>query len=285
MLKSWTCAALLSVLVSAFRPSVAQNPAGSLPIDGCWKITQALGTADVYGLTDKQIQGLLGTRVCYSNQTATAGGQTLRNPEYRKTSYDDVTFFKWFHTSLELLDIKAPVSVFEIVDNNGRPLRFLGDTAIPKSAELLILARDGVFCLACKDAADCAERKKPDGVEEYRKIGFGHLIAPGEDFSTGITQKEAEALAKQDSQFATDGVNSAISAKFAQAKFDAMVALAYDIGNGAFSHSELVSALNSGHAVEKVDFAQFDMSNGKPDSQLEQSRVADWNLFSKGKYK
>lgn len=285
MFKFWTIAVFLFVLISASGPSVAQEPSSSSPVYGCWKISRALGTADVYGLTGKQLEGLLGTTVCYSNQTITAGGQTLPNPEFRRTSYDDVTFFKWFHAPLGLLGIKAPVSVFETIDNNGHPVRFFGDTVIPKSTEALIVARDGIFFLACKDATDCADQKTPVETQEYRKIGFGHLVAPGEDFSTGITQEDAETLFKQDSQFAAEVVNSAVSAKLAQTKFDAMVALAYDIGNGAFAHSELVSALNSGHAVEKGDFTQFDMSNGKPDSRLEQSRVADWNLFSKGKYK
>lgn len=282
-----TFAAALLWLFSLGVPNYSAAAGARVPhaISGCWEITQALAAANVYGMSNKEIRHLIGVSVCYSDREISSEGSAMTNPSFRTTTYGAAGFFRWFHAPLTALALTAPVSVFNLVDAKGYPVRFFGDTVIAKDPGHLILARDGVFYLACMKSSDCAVQQAESALAgDYPKVGYGHLVMPGEDFSNGITKTEAQALYQQDAKFAAGGVNSAVHAKVTQVQFDALVALAFDIGNGAFDHSAVVSALNNGQPVKEAYFTDFDMSAGKADPAMKQSRSADWKLFSKGEY-
>lgn len=114
-------------------------------------------------------------------------------------------------------------------------------------------------------------------------IGYGHVILPREVHLIDAVLSEAQAtalLAADLGRFeaavskATDGVD------LTQGQFDACVALAFNIGAGAFAGSTLARLLRSGD--EKGAMAQFacwNKSGGKVLAGLTRRRAAEAELF------
>ena len=105
----------------------------------------------------------------------------------------------------------------------------------------------------------------PDPVG-LKTIGYGHLVKPGEDFSAGLTQAAVDDL------FATDLLRfeRCIVANISwpaltQNQFDALVSLAYNIGEHAFSTSSVKRYLNAGNPAFAADaFLMWKNAGGKP---------------------
>lgn len=113
-------------------------------------------------------------------------------------------------------------------------------------------------------------------------IGYGHQLRPGENFRT-VTREQAETLLRQDLDWAEDVVNRSITAPMEQAEFDAMVSLAYNIGEGAFKKSELVDKFNSGDKKGAArEFADWNKSQGKVHAGLVDRRRDEMLIFTGG---
>jgi GH24 family phage-related lysozyme (muramidase) len=81
-------------------------------------------------------------------------------------------------------------------------------------------------------------------------IGYGHLIKPGESFTT-IDKAKAKELLAQDMKEAERAVKRAITKPLTQNQFDALTSMAYNIGINAFRKSTLVKEINAGN-IEKA---------------------------------
>ena len=80
-------------------------------------------------------------------------------------------------------------------------------------------------------------------------IGVGHTAAagaPAPKAGMAITAAQSDEILTRDLADAEAAVNSAVKVPVSQAQFDAMVSLAFNIGNSAFKKSTLVKRLNSG---------------------------------------
>lgn len=80
-------------------------------------------------------------------------------------------------------------------------------------------------------------------------IGYGCIVYPdGRDVGLGdrITQEQAEALLLQECQRKAKAVDGMITIGVNQNQFDALVSLAFNIGEGAFRASTLLRKLNAG---------------------------------------
>lgn len=86
----------------------------------------------------------------------------------------------------------------------------------------------------------------------YDTIGYGHLVLPGEDFSGGITQQQAEDLLRNDVRIAENAVNNTIRVPLKQNQFDALVSYAFNIGTGAFSRGNLAKLINAGAPERQI---------------------------------
>lgn len=115
-------------------------------------------------------------------------------------------------------------------------------------------------------------------------IGYGHLIKEGEDFSKGITKEKAGELLAQDTKTAVDAVNSKVTAKLSQTKFDALVDFTYNLGGGNLGKSTLLKNINAGEDVTKENFTDWNHAGGKVVNGLTIRRTDEFNLFSKGDY-
>ena len=76
-------------------------------------------------------------------------------------------------------------------------------------------------------------------------IGYGHLVKPGEDFTNGITERQAIALLRSDIATAERAVQDNITAHMSQPQYDALVSLAYNIGASGFKNSTVVKYINN----------------------------------------
>lgn len=116
-------------------------------------------------------------------------------------------------------------------------------------------------------------------------IGWGHLILPGENFST-LSQDEADLLFIEDHEKkAEDPVNRMVKTILKQCEFDACVSLCFNIGEGNFEHSTLLKLINSGDIEAAApQFKRWDMSGGLVSDGLRDRREAEAIIFSQGIY-
>lgn len=77
-------------------------------------------------------------------------------------------------------------------------------------------------------------------------IGIGHLIKPGESFTT-ITEAEAlDLLAKDIVQFES-ALNKKCKVALNQNQFDALVSWGFNVGAGVYTTASLMTELNAGN--------------------------------------
>ena len=121
-------------------------------------------------------------------------------------------------------------------------------------------------------------------------IGYGHLVKPGEDFTNGITERQAIALLRSDIATAERAVQDNITAQMSQAQYDALVSLAYNIGASGFKNSTVVKYINNPdfHSSVYSDLESawkaWNRTQGKVSNGLINRRQNEWNLYKRGIY-
>jgi len=83
-------------------------------------------------------------------------------------------------------------------------------------------------------------------------IGVGHLIRPGESFTT-ITQQQALDLLATDVASAENAVNSHVTGQLTQNQFDVCVDFTFNCGGGAFAGSTFCRLINEGDMQGAAD--------------------------------
>lgn len=122
-------------------------------------------------------------------------------------------------------------------------------------------------------------------------IGYGHLIAKG-DWSTyekGITEQQADALFRSDAEPFERAVGEAITVGVQQYEFDAMVILAFNIGQAAFGKSSVARLVNdpaavTGHPSLEAAWKSWNKSQGKVMQGLDNRRAAEWRIYTSAIY-
>jgi GH24 family phage-related lysozyme (muramidase) len=98
----------------------------------------------------------------------------------------------------------------------------------------------------------------------YPTIGYGHLILSHEDFSNGITKKQAEDILRQDVQIAERAVLRLITVPLTDNQFNALVSFTFNLGGGALQRSTLRRVINRGdHAGVPQQFMRWVWANGQ----------------------
>lgn len=89
-------------------------------------------------------------------------------------------------------------------------------------------------------------------------IGYGHLIKPGESFTSPITQEQADTLLAGDLSPTIEGVKNLVTVAINDNQLAALVSLAFNIGLHAFATSSLLKSLNAGKFGEAaVEFLNW----------------------------
>lgn len=113
----------------------------------------------------------------------------------------------------------------------------------------------------------------------YPTIGFGHVVAKGEEFST-ISIEEAESLLQKDLSLAIKGVLRYISVTLSDNQFGALVSFAFNCGNGALQRSTLRRKLNRSEYNEvPSELLKWCIGGGKKLKGLLNRRIAEGILF------
>jgi len=114
-------------------------------------------------------------------------------------------------------------------------------------------------------------------------IGYGHLIKPGENFHTGITEKKAELMLASDLIATEDAVKRLVNVMLIQGQFDALVSLVFNIGAGQFQKSTLLRKLNAGDLAGATDeFIRWNKAGGRVAEGLQRRRVEEREVFFRG---
>jgi GH24 family phage-related lysozyme (muramidase) len=151
------------------------------------------------------------------------------------------------------------------------------------------------------------ERLKPyndatgKDIDEYTEgatIGIGHLITSKKEFGkykNGITGDQSEALLKSDLSKFISTVRTSVTAEVNQEQFNALVILAYNIGESGFKGSSALKMINNSNlksvngyrSVEKAwkTWNKETVNGNKKVSQgLINRREHEWKIYSEGKY-
>lgn len=113
-------------------------------------------------------------------------------------------------------------------------------------------------------------------------IGVGHVMTSKEqrEFTNGITEAKALELLSADIKHFADFLNGLSGIALNQHQFDALIALIFNIGNGAFAKSTLLKKLKAGDSAAAADeFLRWNKVNGKPVAGLTRRRKAERALF------
>ena len=147
---------------------------------------------------------------------------------------------------------------------------------------------------------DATGKPVPDGtpLPPGATIGYGHLIKPGEDFSGGLTEKQATELFQRDLQSTYDTIAKQIDgnvlASMPQNQYDALVALVFNIGPGSAAPANANRGLYQSTVRKYINDKNY-RSNIYPTQEaawkafrnhgvLDNRRDAEWRLFQHQDY-
>ncbi|MBU0792304.1 MAG: lysozyme [Gammaproteobacteria bacterium] len=109
-------------------------------------------------------------------------------------------------------------------------------------------------------------------------IGYG--TTAGVKMGDTITKERAEKLLRDDVKRFEGYVDRLVKVPMTQGQYDALVALIYNIGVGAFERSTLLKRVNAGqHALAAAEFDRWVYAGGKKLNGLIKRRAAERALY------
>ena len=112
------------------------------------------------------------------------------------------------------------------------------------------------------------------------------MIKSGEDFRSGITEKQATEILRLDISTAEQAVKDNITVPLSQNQYDALVSLAYNIGAKNFADSSVVKYINdsnyhnSKYPTLESAWKAWNKSGGREMPGLSNRRQQEFNLFN-----
>lgn len=119
-------------------------------------------------------------------------------------------------------------------------------------------------------------------------IGYGTYIDTAAEqylLTATITEKQGDALLRDDLFRFEIAINKAVKARLTQSQFDALASLCYNIGSTAFANLYLVKLINSGAnqaEIVKQWLVTYTTSKGVTLESLKNRRLLESNLYSSG---
>lgn len=112
-----------------------------------------------------------------------------------------------------------------------------------------------------------------------KTIGYGHVMLPGENWST-ITEEFGEDLLQKDLEKFEAHVLKLVKVPMTQDQFDALVSFTFNLGPGSLQKSTLLRKVNAQEfdAASK-EFSKWVFAAGKKLKGLERRREAEAKLF------
>jgi lysozyme len=127
----------------------------------------------------------------------------------------------------------------------------------------------------------------------HKTIGYGHKLLPGEEkqYTGPIDEKTATALLAKDVAAAEAAVRRVVKTPLSQQEYDALVSLAYNIGQNGFADSTVLKQLNKGDYKAAADaILMWDKVTAKDGSKVKSNGLAnrrntERDLFLNGTYR
>jgi len=116
-------------------------------------------------------------------------------------------------------------------------------------------------------------------------IGYGHQLFGSNPFTcflNVITEEEAKSFFAQDILTAENAVNSYVTVRINQNKFDALVSFVYNLGSGNFKTSTLLKKVNLNAPADEIrtEFNKWVNFQGIPLAGLVKRRAFEAELFA-----
>jgi hypothetical protein len=136
-------AAILGAVIALSAIVFASNPPATLW--GAWIVKRDLRVPGIVGLSQKEIDQIVGTRILYSKSCAQSGQAVVRSPDYASTILSEREFFDYAHASLKQLGITGTTTTKVTLTGSGEPpLRFVGNIVF-LGGKLPVIEVEGVF--------------------------------------------------------------------------------------------------------------------------------------------
>lgn len=124
------------------------------------------------------------------------------------------------------------------------------------------------------------EPREYNAGDGLRTIGYGHVIASGERISQPISLSAAESLLARDIAEKCDSAVNGVKASLNQQQTDALYALIFNIGAGAFNRSRCKAAIERGDTASAVqEWQGFKYAGGRVLPGLEKRRLIETQLY------
>jgi lysozyme len=97
---------------------------------------------------------------------------------------------------------------------------------------------------------------------------------------------QALELLRADAATAVTAVNRLVTVPLNQTQFDALVSFVFNLGEGSFSRSTLLTRINEGADSEQIraEFLRWNRAGGRELRGLTRRRAAEADLFIDGTY-
>ncbi|SES63388.1 Phage-related lysozyme (muramidase), GH24 family [Nitrosomonas marina] len=121
-------------------------------------------------------------------------------------------------------------------------------------------------------------------------IGYGHLIKKSacdgtekEEFKSGISEQQGEALLVEDMNWAKYSVMQAVSVELTDGQYAALVDFVFNVGSGNFNKSTLLKKINAQqHSEVPAQFRRWIRAGGKVWQGLVTRREREIDLYLEG---
>lgn len=140
-----TCCVFLVVFAFAlFATAKPADPPSAFW--GCWIVTKMLPTPGTSGLSQKQVNAIIGTRLVFTPTCARSGHTVARSPEYSTTVLSAQDFFKLSYVSLRQIGItEDQVTQVSLVKPELSDLDFVGDYVFLRRKDIVIEVEGDFF--------------------------------------------------------------------------------------------------------------------------------------------
>lgn len=116
------------------------------------------------------------------------------------------------------------------------------------------------------------------------EIGYGHVLRPGDQDLTWVTERQATELLREDLRCVEIYLNASLRVPVRAHEFDALASLVFDVGMRVFERSELRARVNAGdRSGAFVELQHWGwQQRGEPESSCPR-RNAEATLYLRGK--
>ena len=196
------------VLFATASPRLAQSPPSWFW--GCWVVTKSLPTAGISGISQKQADAIIGTRILFAPTCARSGRTIIQSPKYSVKTLSARDFFKLGYFPLSQIGIheQQVTQVALTLPDNLSDLDFPGSEVYLREKDIVINVENHSFL---------AVRAKPGDAACACEAPEARSDAPGSRHSApGLAQDSAQYRACNDEAKTQGEMNACASEEAAR---------------------------------------------------------------------